>query len=121
MEPYQNNPYFPLTDLTGDEWVFVQQATADLTENQKKNFYIIYSGKRKKSQDLLIFTILGFFGFAGIQRFALGQIGMGLLYFFTFGLCWIGTIVDLVNYKTLGDEHNRKMAYESYHAAKMTS
>jgi TM2 domain-containing membrane protein YozV len=48
----------------------------------------------------------------GIQRFYLGQIGMGILYLFTGGLCLIGTIMDLVNNKTLTNEFNQKAAQE---------
>jgi TM2 domain-containing membrane protein YozV len=121
MDTYQNNPYMPFSDTTPEEWAFTQQATAELNENQKKYFFMVYSSKRKKSQDILILTILGFFGFAGIHRFALGQIGMGILYFFTGGLCLIGTIVDLVNNKSLTDEYNRKMAYESFQMAKFSA
>jgi hypothetical protein len=36
-------------------------------------------------------------------------------------LCFIGSIVDLVNHKSLALEYNRKMAYESYQIAKMSS
>ena len=48
----------------------------------------------------------------GIQRFYLGQIGMGILYLFTYGLCLIGTIMDLVNNKSLTNEFNQKAAQE---------
>ena len=37
---------------------------------------------------------------------------MGILFFFTAGLCFIGTIVDLINYKELAFEYNRRMADE---------
>ena len=61
---------------------------------------------------VLIFTIIGFLGVAGIQRFVLNQIGMGILYFFTLGLCYIGTIVDVVNHKKLAFEYNSKQAQQ---------
>lgn len=118
---YQQNPYMSLPGITSDELVILQQATADLNDEQKKYFYMVYSGKRKSPQDILIFTIIGFFGVAGIQRFLIGQIGMGILYFFTGGFCLIGTIVDLVNHKTLATDYNQKMAYESFHIAKMSN
>jgi hypothetical protein len=38
---------------------------------------------------------------------------MGVLYFFTGGLCLIGTIVDVINHKRLTFEHNQQMAIES--------
>jgi len=120
MDIYQS-PYMGLSGMTPEELAFLQHATTDLTENQHKYFYMSYSGKRKSPQDVLLFTLIGFFGIAGIQRFLLGQIGMGLLYFFTGGLCLIGTIVDLVNHKDLAMEHNRKMAYESFQIAKMST
>ena len=119
MDMYQN-PYMAFPGITPEEMGFLQQGTAELTEEQRKYFYMIYSGKRKNPNDLLLFTLLGFIGISGVQRFAVGQIGMGLLYFFTAGLCVIGTIVDLVNYKSLGLEFNRDMAYESFQIAKMS-
>src|SRR5258708_3756956 len=110
-----------LAGMTPEELGFIQQATADLSENQQKYFYMSYSSKRKSPQDVLIFTIIGFFGVAGIQRFLLGQVGMGILYLLTFGFCWIGTIVDLVNHQSLALEFNKKMAYESYQIAKVSN
>ena len=113
------NPYMSFPGISPEEWSFLQQATTELNENQKKYFYMVYSDKRKNPQDIMLVTLIGFFCVAGIQRFLLGQIGMGILYFFTGGLCFIGTIVDLVNYKSLTTEHNRKMAFESFQITKM--
>jgi TM2 domain-containing membrane protein YozV len=118
MDMYQS-PYMGLSGISSEELAFLQQATSGLTDEQKKYFYMAYTGKRKSPQDVLIFTLIGFFGVAGIQRFLLGQIGMGLLYFFTGGFCLIGTIVDLVNHRTLALEYNQKMAFEAFNIAKM--
>ena len=120
MNTYQD-PYNTFAGFSPEELSFLQHATPDLTESQKKYFYMVYSNKRKNSQDVLLFTLLGFVGFAGIQRFVLGQIGMGVLYFFTGGLCVIGTVVDLINNKSITLEYNKNMAYESYQMAKMSS
>lgn len=78
-----------------------------------------YSGKRKSQQDMLIFCLIGIFLVPGLQRFILGQIGMGILYLFTVGLCFVGSIVDAVNHKSLAEDYNRKMAFESFQLAKM--
>jgi len=118
MDPFQN-PYIALPGVTAEEIGFLQQATNGLNENQQKYFFMVYSSKRKNPQDILIFTVIGFFGVAGIQRFATGQIGMGLLFLFTGGFCGIGTLVDLINHKSLALEYNKRMAYESYHIAQM--
>jgi TM2 domain-containing membrane protein YozV len=119
MDAYQN-AYMSFPGITPEEFGFLQQATADLSEDQKKYFFMVYSSKRKSPQDILIFTIIGFFGVAGIQRFVIGQIGMGLLYLFTGGFCAIGTIVDLINHKSLAVDFNKKMALESYQITKMS-
>jgi hypothetical protein len=115
------NPFMAFPGITPEEIGFLQHGTADMTESQKKYFYTIYSSKRRNPQDILLFTLLGFVGAAGVQRFVVGQIGLGLLYFFTGGLCVIGTVVDLINYKTLANDFNYKMAYESFNMAKMSS
>jgi|SRR5579863_2326381 len=115
-----NNPYMSLPGITPEELGYIQQALTQLTENQQKYFYMNYSTKRKSSQDILIFSAVGFI-VPGLQRFIVGQIGMGILYFFTAGLCFIGTIVDIVNYRSLANEFNQKMVYESFQMAKMAN
>lgn len=113
------NSFASFPGVTFEEMNFLQQMSANLTENQKRNFLSIYAGRRKSAQDILLFTLLGLIGFAGIHRFILGQVGMGILYFLTAGLCLIGTVVDLINYKSLTNEFNSKMAYESMQIAQM--
>jgi TM2 domain-containing membrane protein YozV len=120
MDMYQN-PYMAFPGITPEEMGFLQQGTADLNENQKKYFYMAYSGKRKSEQDMLIFSLVGLFLVPGLQRFIVGQIGMGLLYLFTIGFCFVGSIIDLINHKALATEYNRKMAYESFQLAKMSN
>lgn len=96
-----------------EEMQFLKEFTKDLREDQINTFISIYNGKRQKPDMILITALLGFFGLAGIHRFILGQIGMGILYLLTAGLCFIGTIVDLVNHKRLTYEYNQQAAYES--------
>ncbi len=96
-----------------DELAFLKAFTKDLSEDRLQLFISLYNAKRKRSETILICCVLGFVGFAGIQRFVAGQIGMGILYFFTAGLCFIGTIVDTINHKELTFELNQKMAIEA--------
>ena len=98
--------------LEGDEMVFVQGVIKDMNDNQAQMFASAYMGRRKDPQTILLTTILGFILVAGVQRFLLGQIGMGLLYLFTGGLCLIGTIVDLVNHRNLAFQYNAKLAQQ---------
>lgn len=53
-------------------------------------------GPRKSKTVALILCILGFFGLAGIHRMYVGKAGSGVLHLFTYGLCMIGTIIDLI-------------------------
>lgn len=45
---------------------------------------------------ILLFLLTCFFGWSGLYRFLRGQILLGLLYLFTFGLFYIGWLVDSV-------------------------
>ena len=106
------NPFIHLDGITNEEMMNLNQITSGLDETKLRSFVQIYSTRRKKAQDILLFTLLGFLGFAGVQRFILGQIAMGIIYFFTAGFCFIGTIVDLINHKSLTEEYNRNAATE---------
>lgn len=107
-------------NITVEEMMYLKELTNSLDEDQQKHFAMIYAGKRRDPQHILLFTLLGFFGVAGVQRFVTNQPGLGILYFFTAGLCFIGTIVDLINYKNLANEYNTKMAAESRRFMEMT-
>lgn len=111
--------FINLRGMSPEEYSYLQQIMVGLDERQKQNFVMFYSGKRKSPQDILLFTILGFLGIAGIQRFVVGQMGMGILYILTAGLCFIGTIVDVINHKSLATDYNQKAAYESLQMVKM--
>ena len=101
---FQRIPGIPMEELT-----VIQLNTKDFDEEKITQFLNLYIGRRVKSDTLLICTILGLFGIGGIQRFITGQIGMGILYLLTFGLCYIGTIIDLINYKKLTLERNQEI------------
>lgn len=101
-----------LPELTGEEMVYVQKLIVDYDDEKARTFATVYRARRKDPQLILILALLGFVGFAGIHRLLTDQIGMGILYLLTIGLCFIGTIVDLINYKKLAFEFNSKCADE---------
>ena len=101
-----------LPELTGEEMVYVQNLMKDWDDEKARNFANVYRTRRRDPQMVLIVTIVGLLGIAGIQRFVTNQIGMGILYFFTLGLCYIGTIMDLINHQKIAFEYNQKMANE---------
>ena len=106
------NIYQILPELEGDEMIFVQGVIKDLTDLQAQQFGTIYRARRKDPQLILLVTLLGFVGISGVQRFIVGQMGMGILYLLTGGLCLIGTIIDLVNYKSVAFQYNHRIAQE---------
>ena len=53
------------------------------------------AGKRQKNKVTALLLCI-FLGHLGVHRFYEGKIGTGILYLFTFGLFWVGAIVDLI-------------------------
>ncbi len=102
-----------IPSVEADELAYLQAFTQDLAEDKLHLFISLYNSKRKKTETILICCLLGFVCAGGIQRFVVGQVGMGILYLFTGGLCLIGTIVDIINHKALTFEYNQKMAMEA--------
>lgn len=102
-----------LPELEGMELGYIQGLIKNMDDEQASFFAQIYRTRRRDSNLILILTLLGFVGFAGIHRLVIGQIGLGILYLVTVGLCFIGTIVDLVNFKSIAYEYNVKMAHET--------
>jgi len=102
-----------LYDATPEELVTINSRIKDFSDNEILQFCMIYRSKRKDPQLILILCLLGLVGFAGIHRIVIGNIGMGILYFFTAGLCFIGTIVDIINHKELALEYNAKLITET--------
>jgi len=116
MDP---NLLMNLKGISPEEYTYLQQCMNGMSAKQSQHFVMFYTGKRKSPQDILLFTLLGFLGFAGIQRLVLNQVAMGILYLLTLGLCFIGTIVDIVNHNSLTFEYNQKAAFECAHMVRM--
>ena len=99
-----------MPDLEGEEMLFVGGLVKEMTDTQAETFAVGYRGQRRDPTTVLLMTLLGFVVVAGVQRFYLGQMGMGLLYLFTAGFCLIGTIIDVINHKKLAFEYNQVKA-----------
>lgn len=101
-----------LPELQGDEMMYIQGIIKEMDDEKARMFASAYRARRKEPNLILMTALLGFVGFAGIHRMLINQVGMGILYLFTGGLCLIGTIVDLINYQRLAFESNQKSANE---------
>jgi len=102
-----------LYDITPEEMITINSRTQGFSDDDLTNFCMIYRSKRKDPQTILLLCLLGFLGVSGVHRFLIGQIGMGVLYFLTGGICLVGTIVDAINHKNLATEFNGKMIAET--------
>ncbi len=102
-----------LPELEGMELGYIQGLMKNMDEEEAALFAQVYRARRKDPQLIIILILPGFFGFAGLHRIILGQVGLGILYVFTIGLCFIGTVVDLINYKSLAYEFNIRVAHET--------
>jgi len=120
MDAYQYS-YTNATGATMEEYSFLHHASAGLSQNQMQTFMLVYNSRRKNPNDILLATLLGFLGLAGLQRFMTRQYILGGLYLITFGFFGIGTLIDLVTYKGIANDYNRHLAYECYHIARMNN
>lgn len=102
--------YIPAAE--GDEALYLDKLFSDFSDEDAGKFANVYNARRKDPQIILITCLIGFIGIAGIHRFLLNQAGMGVLYLLTAGLCVIGIIVDLINYRDLTFQYNRQVAQE---------
>jgi TM2 domain. len=109
------NPVFLkyLYDVTPEELITINSRTIGFSDDELIHFCMIYRSKRKDPQTILLLCLLGLVFISGIHRFVIGDTGLGILYFFTGGLCLIGTIVDAINHKDLALEYNAKMISET--------
>lgn len=67
--------------------------------------YVTSTSDKKKGTALLLCCI-GFVGVGGLHYFYVGRYGKGLLYICTCGLCFIGTIMDLIKIASGGFTDN---------------
>lgn len=89
----------------------------DLTDTQKMLFTSQYDSAKKDPGTLLVLSIL--FGGFGVDRFMLGDMGMGIIKLLTFGGCGILALIDWFTTRGRTHEYNRKKATEILMAVKM--
>lgn len=105
--------FYTISNLDGDELLELKQHTQGFSEERLNSFIQLYKTRRKDPQTGMILGIIPFvLGLHGINRFYYGSIGMGILYLLTFGLCSVGTIIDLINNKKMALEANKPIIVE---------
>ena len=101
-----------LPEIPAGEQAAISGIVQNIPQESEQMFAMAYRSQRKDETTILLLTLIGLLGVNGIQRFVIGHIGMGILYLLTFGLCYIGMIVDAVNHKRLASEYNVKIAHQ---------
>lgn len=102
-----------LPNVDQEEILWLQELTKNYDAEKKQRFMALYQSRRKDPQLVLILCLLGLVCVSGVHRFVLNQVGMGILYLFTGGLCLIGTIIDAVNHRKLAWDFNKQAAMEA--------
>jgi TM2 domain-containing membrane protein YozV len=96
-----------------------QYIMSGLTDQQKILFQAQYASEKKDRTMVLILSVL--FGYWGVDRFMLGDMGMGLLKLFTGGVCGILWLIDIFTIQSKADDYNRQKAAEIVGAIRLNS
>ena len=91
----------------------------DLNDQQKMLFTSQFDSSKKDPGLILVLAVI--LGGSGIDRFMLGDTGMGILKLFTLGGCGGLWLIDIFSAKSRCNEYNRKKATEIYQAMKLMS
>ena len=94
------------------EFTFMEQQMLiqDLTDQQKVLFQSQFASDKKDRT--LVFVLSVLFGYLGVDRFMVGDIGFGILKLLTAGGCGILWLVDLFLIWGRVDDFNRRKANE---------
>jgi TM2 domain-containing membrane protein YozV len=87
-----------------------QMMTKGLSPEQAMLFNSQFSSTKKDRDTVLILSVI--LGCWGVDRFYVGDMGMGLLKLFTFGGCGILWLIDIFMIRDRADEYNRNKAGE---------
>jgi TM2 domain-containing membrane protein YozV len=75
-----------------------------LPEHRRSEFQIAYQAQKKDRTVAILFSI--FLGHFGVDRFYLGQVGLGVGKLLTFGACGVWTIIDWFLIMAAADSYN---------------
>jgi TM2 domain-containing membrane protein YozV len=99
-----------LPELDEPERSFIERLTAGMSHESIQQFAVAYRQVRKDPQTIRLMAIIGIVAIPGLHRFWVGQVGLGFLYLLTWGLLLFGTITDILKYRELALNYNRRVA-----------
>jgi len=94
----------------------IQKLAKQLKGNDQMMFTSQYDSVKKDPGTMMLLAVI--LGGWGVDRFMLGDMGMGLLKLLTFGGCGILWLVDIFSVKDRTGEFNRKKAQEIFYSIK---
>lgn len=86
------------------------QLQEGMTDQQKMVFMSQYSSEKKDRTIAIVLSLL--LGYLGVDRFYVGDTGLGILKLLTGGLCGIMAFIDWFLIMGRADEFNRQKARE---------
>ena len=89
----------------------------DLSDPERTQFDIQFSSRRKDPTIALILSLL--FGMVGVDRFYLGQTGVGIAKLLTFGGLIIWALIDLFLIMGAARRRNKEIAQSVYQSLVM--
>ena len=94
------------------EFTMIEQQTMakNFSPDQRLLFSSQLASTLKDRNTVLVLSVI--LGIWGVDRFYLGDVGMGLLKLFTFGGCGILWLLDLFMIRGRADDYNRGKAHE---------
>lgn len=92
--------------------VKIEEMKRRLSEDERIQFEFEMRSLKKTQSVIAGLAAVGFVGAAGIHRFFLGQVGLGILMLLTGGACGVWTIIDIVNAGKLAEEYNLQLEYD---------
>lgn len=93
-----------------------QKLSKQLKNNDQMLFNSQFDSVKKDPGTILILSVI--LGYLGVDRFMLGDMGMGLLKLFTFGGCGVLWLIDIFTSKQRTGDFNRKKATEIFQSIK---
>ncbi len=83
----------PIEDAVIFKWARQQLGNHS---DKAQRFQLMYLKRKKSKAVAQLLNLIAFAGLGGLQRFYLGDIGLGIAHLLTVGFFWIGTIIDMI-------------------------
>lgn len=74
--------------------IVINNSNSSQNVNTNTNLNGVYAGRLRNKWVAIVLCLMG--GLFGLHKFYEGKIGMGIIYLFTFGLFFVGVVIDFI-------------------------